>query len=229
MTSWNTWGFQDASSPVMEQLVFFHDYAMMILVLIMIMVGYATALLMSNKLTCRNLLESHQLEISWTILPSIILISLALPSLRILYLMDEVTDPALTLKAIGHQWYWSYEYSDIKSNLKSLEFDSYMTPPLDLKTGSFRLLETDHRTIMPSQTHIRVLVTGADVIHAWTVPSMGVKADAIPGRLNQVNLFPTKTGVYYGQCSEICGANHSFMPISLEVISPNKFISWLKS
>nr|QGW14886.1 cytochrome c oxidase subunit II [Cypraea tigris] len=223
MSLWGQLGFQDAASPLMEELIFFHDHAMMILVMIISLVGYAALSLMMNKYTCRSLVEGQEIETIWTIIPAIILVFLALPSLRLLYLLDEVGDCSLTVKSIGHQWYWSYEYSDFLN----IEFDSYMVPTNELEPGDFRLLEVDHRVVLPTQTDIRVLVTSADVIHSWTVPSLGVKADAIPGRLNQLSFFIKYPGVFYGQCSEICGANHSFMPIVVEAVPLENFMEWV--
>nr|YP_010028476.1 cytochrome c oxidase subunit II [Laevistrombus canarium]QOS48845.1 cytochrome c oxidase subunit II [Laevistrombus canarium] len=223
MSLWGQLGFQDAASPLMEELIFFHDHAMMILVMIISLVGYAALSLMVNKYTCRSLVEGQEIETIWTIIPAVILVFLALPSLRLLYLLDEVGDCNLTVKSIGHQWYWSYEYSDFLN----IEFDSYMVPSNELEKGDFRLLEVDHRVVLPTQTDIRVLVTSADVIHSWTVPSLGVKADAIPGRLNQLSFFIKYPGVFYGQCSEICGANHSFMPIVVEAIPLENFMEWV--
>uniref|UniRef100_A0AB39CBW0 Cytochrome c oxidase subunit 2 n=1 Tax=Lambis scorpius TaxID=3104388 RepID=A0AB39CBW0_9CAEN len=223
MSLWGQLGFQDAASPLMEELIFFHDHAMMILVMIISLVGYAALSLMVNKYTCRSLVEGQEIETIWTIIPAVILVFLALPSLRLLYLLDEVGDCNLTVKSIGHQWYWSYEYSDFLN----IEFDSYMVPTNELEKGDFRLLEVDHRVVLPTQTDIRVLVTSADVIHSWTVPSLGVKADAIPGRLNQLSFFIKYPGVFYGQCSEICGANHSFMPIVVEAIPLENFMEWV--
>nr|YP_010891529.1 cytochrome c oxidase subunit II [Desbruyeresia armata]WJK73065.1 cytochrome c oxidase subunit II [Desbruyeresia armata] len=222
MSLWSQWGFQDAASPLMEELIFFHDHAMMILVMIISLVGYAAFSLMLNNYTCRSLVEGQEIETIWTIIPAVILIFLALPSLRLLYLLDEVGDCGLTVKSIGHQWYWSYEYSDFLN----IEFDSYMIPSNELELGDFRLLEVDHRVVLPTHTDIRVLVTSADVIHSWAVPSLGVKADAIPGRLNQLSFYVKYPGVFYGQCSEICGANHSFMPIVLEAIPLENFMEW---
>nr|YP_010939795.1 cytochrome c oxidase subunit II [Charonia tritonis]QJF73048.1 cytochrome c oxidase subunit II [Charonia tritonis]WLF86354.1 cytochrome c oxidase subunit II [Charonia tritonis] len=223
MSLWGQLGFQDAASPLMEELIFFHDHAMMILVMIISLVGYAALSLMLNKYTCRSLVEGQEIETIWTIIPAFILVFLALPSLRLLYLLDEVGDCSLTVKSIGHQWYWSYEYSDFLD----IEFDSYMIPTNELEPGDFRLLEVDHRVVLPTQTDIRVLVTSADVIHSWTVPSLGVKADAVPGRLNQLSFYIKYPGVFYGQCSEICGANHSFMPIVLEAIPLENFMEWV--
>nr|YP_009175618.1 cytochrome c oxidase subunit II [Maccullochella macquariensis]ALH16632.1 cytochrome c oxidase subunit II [Maccullochella mariensis] len=215
-------GFQDAASPVMEELLHFHDHALMIVFLISTLVLYIIVAMVSTKLTNKFLLDSQEIEIIWTILPAIILILIALPSLRILYLMDEVNNPHLTIKAMGHQWYWSYEYTDYKD----LEFDSYMIPTQDLTPGQFRLLETDHRMVVPTESPVRVLVSAEDVLHSWAVPALGVKMDAVPGRLNQTAFIASRPGIFYGQCSEICGANHSFMPIVVETVPLTHFENW---
>nr|UBK11842.1 cytochrome c oxidase subunit 2 [Ovalona pulchella] len=225
MATWAQLGFQSSASPLMEQLTFFHDHALLILILITTLVGYFMISLMFNSLINRFLLDGQVIEMIWTVLPALILIILALPSLRLLYLIDETTEPSLTVKALGHQWYWSYEYSDFNE----LSFDSYMVDLNSLDEGGFRLLEVDNRVVLPYLTEVRLLVTAADVLHAWTVPALGVKADAIPGRLNQLNLLFNRPGVFYGQCSEICGANHSFMPISVEAIKPVDFLAWVKT
>nr|ABD19099.1 cytochrome oxidase subunit 2 [Daphnia pulex]ABD19190.1 cytochrome oxidase subunit 2 [Daphnia pulex]ABD19242.1 cytochrome oxidase subunit 2 [Daphnia pulex]ABD19346.1 cytochrome oxidase subunit 2 [Daphnia pulex] len=225
MATWAQIGFQNSASPLMEQLIFFHDHALLILILITTLVGYFMLSLVTNKFVNRYLLDGQMIEIIWTVLPAVILIILALPSLRLLYLIDETTEPSITLKTVGHQWYWSYEYSDFKD----IEFDSYMMPSNDLEKGQFRLLEVDNRVILPYLTQVRLLVTAGDVIHSWTIPSLGIKADAVPGRLNQLNVFFNRPGVFYGQCSEICGANHSFMPITVEAVNPADFLSWIKS
>nr|AEL97249.1 cytochrome c oxidase subunit 2 [Pastinachus solocirostris] len=215
-------GFQDAASPVMEELLYFHDHTLMIVFLISSLVLYVIVATVSTKLTNKYILDSQEIEIVWTIVPAIILILIALPSLRILYLMDEINDPHITIKALGHQWYWSYEYTDYQN----LEFDSYMIQTEDLFPGQFRLLEADHRMVVPMQSPIRVLVTAEDVLHAWTVPALGVKIDAVPGRLNQTAFIISRPGVFYGQCSEICGANHSFMPIVVEAVPLEHFENW---
>nr|BCM23402.1 cytochrome c oxidase subunit 2 [Leiodon cutcutia] len=212
-------GFQDAASPMMEELLYFHDHAMMVVILISTFVLYIIAAMTSTKLTSTLALDSQELEMIWTFLPAVILVLLALPSLRLLYLMDEVDSPHFTIKAVGHQWYWTYEYTDHAG----LTFDSYMTPPQELAPGQFRLLEVDCRLLVPTNTPMRLLVTADDVIHSWAVPTLGIKVDAVPGRLNQTILFTSRPGVYYGQCSEICGANHSFMPIVVEAVSPTSF------
>lgn len=220
---WNSLGFQDGVSPLIEQLIFFHDHIIIILTLIITLVGYILLRIISNKNINRSLLENQTLEIVWTILPAVILLFIALPSLRLLYLLDEVSTPRLTVKVIGHQWYWSYEYSD----LKNLEFDAYIIIINEQEERRFRVLEVDNRTVVPYLSQIRVLVTASDVIHSWAVPRLGVKVDAVPGRLNQLRFFSNRIGVFYGQCSEICGANHRFMPIVLEAVPLKSFLSWL--
>nr|YP_009685520.1 cytochrome c oxidase subunit II [Epiplatys dageti]QDT76511.1 cytochrome c oxidase subunit II [Epiplatys dageti] len=215
-------GFQDAASPVMEELLHFHDHALMIVFLISTLVLYIIIAMVTTNLTNKYILDSQEIEIIWTLLPAIILILIALPSLRILYLMDEINEPHLTIKTMGHQWYWSYEYTDYEE----LAFDSYMIPTQDLTPGQFRLLETDHRMVIPAESPIRMLVSADDVLHSWAVPSLGVKMDAVPGRLNQTAFIVPRPGVYYGQCSEICGANHSFMPIVVETVLLEHFENW---
>jgi cytochrome c oxidase subunit 2 len=216
-------GFQDGVSPLIEQLIFFHDHIIIILVLILSLVGYIILRIVFNKNINRSLLENQTLEIVWTILPAIILLFIALPSLRLLYLLDEVNTPRLTVKVIGHQWYWSYEYSDFKN----LEFDAYIVITNELEDKRFRVLEVDNHTIIPHSLQIRILITASDVIHSWAVPSLGVKVDAVPGRLNQLRFFSNRTGMFYGQCSEICGANHRFIPIVLEAVPLANFLNWL--
>ena len=209
----------------MEEIIFFHDQVMFILIIIITTVLWLILKALSGKAYHRYLVDGTLLEIVWTIVPAVILVLIALPSLKLLYLMDEVMDPGLTIKAIGHQWYWSYEYSDYQT--ETLEFDSYMVPTSDLNKGDFRLLEVDNRLVVPINTHVRVLVTGADVLHSFAVPALAVKMDAVPGRLNQTGFFIKRPGVFYGQCSEICGANHSFMPIVIEAVSLDKYINWV--
>lgn len=223
--SWGQLLFQDAASPIILQLISFHDHTLIILSLVLTVVTYALLIIALNKLTNRYLLEAQYIETVWTILPAIILLFLAIPSLRLLYLTDETRNPRLTLKAIGHQWYWRYEYTDFTA----VEFDSYITPVSDLSTGEYRLLEVDNRIVLPTQTEIRFLVTAADVIHAWTIPALGIKVDAVPGRLNQLTASINIPGIYYGQCSEICGINHSFIPISIEAINLSSFTKWVKT
>nr|AGN71027.1 cytochrome c oxidase subunit II [Arthroleptis poecilonotus] len=215
-------GFQDATSPIMEELLHFHDHTLMAVLLISSLVLYVITTLMTTKLFNTNAIDAQEIEMVWTIMPAVILIVIALPSLRILYMMDEVSYPDMTLKAIGHQWYWSYEYSD----QTNINFDSYMIPSKDLNPGQYRLLEVDNRVITPIGVSTRALITAEDVLHSWAVPTLGVKIDAIPGRLNQTSFLITRPGVYYGQCSEICGANHSFMPIVIEALPIPHFLNW---
>nr|AML26570.1 cytochrome c oxidase subunit II [Staphylinidae sp. BMNH 1274705] len=224
MATWSSIFIQDSASPLMEQLMFFHDHSMMILMMITMLVGYMMSTILANKLNYRYLLEGQEIELIWTMIPAIILIFIALPSLRLLYLLDELSNPLISLKTIGHQWYWSYEYSDFKN----IEFDSYMIPSNELNLFSFRLLEVDNRLVVPYNSQIRLMVTAADVLHSWTIPSISVKIDATPGRLNQTSFYLNRTGIFFGQCSEICGANHSFMPIVMESISPEYFLKWVK-
>nr|AYJ22295.1 cytochrome c oxidase subunit II [Lymantria mathura]QYK91747.1 cytochrome c oxidase subunit II [Lymantria mathura]BAO50851.1 cytochrome c oxidase subunit II [Lymantria mathura]BBJ21220.1 cytochrome c oxidase subunit II [Lymantria mathura]BBJ21221.1 cytochrome c oxidase subunit II [Lymantria mathura] len=225
MATWSNFNLQNSASPLMEQIIFFHDHTLIILIMITILVGYLMLSLLFNKYINRFLLEGQMIEVIWTILPAITLIFIALPSLRLLYLLDELNNPLITLKSIGHQWYWSYEYSDFNN----IEFDSYMIQPNDMKINNFRLLDVDNRIILPMNNQIRVMVTATDVIHSWTVPALGVKIDANPGRLNQTNFFLNRPGIFYGQCSEICGSNHSFMPIVIESIPIKNFINWINN
>nr|YP_010000940.1 cytochrome c oxidase subunit II [Atrichornis clamosus]QOD96865.1 cytochrome c oxidase subunit II [Atrichornis clamosus]USH58167.1 cytochrome c oxidase subunit II [Atrichornis clamosus] len=221
MANHSQFNFQDAASPIMEELIKFHDHALMVALAICSLVLYMLTLTLTGKLTSSTV-DAQEIEVIWTILPAAVLIMLALPSLQILYMMDEVNEPILTLKAIGHQWYWTYEYTD----LKDLTFDSYMTPTTDLPLGHYRLLEVDHRVVVPTEAPVRVIVTADDVLHSWAVPSLGVKTDAVPGRLNQTSFTASRPGVFYGQCSEICGANHSYMPIVVESVPLACFENW---
>nr|CAD21709.2 cytochrome oxidase subunit II [Odobenus rosmarus rosmarus] len=218
-------GLQDATSPIMEELLHFHDHTLMIVFLISSLVLYIISTMLTTKLTHTNTMDAQEVETVWTILPAIILIMIALPSLRILYMMDEINSPFLTVKTMGHQWYWSYEYTDYED----LSFDSYMVPTQELKPGELRLLEVDNRMVLPMEMTVRMLISSEDVLHSWTVPSLGLKTDAIPGRLNQTTLMAMRPGLYYGQCSEICGSNHSFMPIVLESVPLSYFEKWSAS
>lgn len=223
MATWNKIIFPDAASPIIEQIIFFHDHTIIILTLITILVAYIIANTLFNKYFNRFLLEGQEIETFWTIIPAFILIFIAFPSLQILYIIDETRTPNLTIKTIGHQWYWSYEYSDFKQ----ISFDAYIIPSEESEINSFRLLDVDNRTIIPSNINIRILISAADVIHSWAIPSLGIKADAIPGRINQVPLIASRTGLFFGQCSEICGANHSFIPIVIERTPTINFIKWI--
>nr|WMQ72192.1 cytochrome oxidase subunit II [Okanagana aurora] len=225
MSNWSNINLQDAMSPLMEQLIFFHDHTLVILIVITVIVGYMMSTLFMNNMIDRLLLEGQLIEFIWTLLPAMTLIFIALPSLRLLYLLDEVNNPLLTIKIIGHQWYWSYEYSDFLN----VEFDSYMKSTNNLDMNEFRLIEVDNRMILPFSTQIRLMITSTDVLHSWAMPSLGIKVDAVPGRLNQASIMINRPGLIYGQCSEICGSNHSFMPIVIESINNKMFLNWLKS
>jgi len=239
--------FQDPATPIMEGIVDFHNYVMFYLVIILLFVVYFfIAILIDffykynyfdftkaslrhrfNVFKTKNVAHASFLELVWTIIPSVILAFIAVPSFLLLYSMDEVIDPALTLKAIGHQWYWSYEYSDYEQ--VALNFDSYMVPTAELTPGQFRLLEVDNAIVLPIDTHIRLIITAVDVLHSWAVPALGVKVDAVPGRLNQSSMFIKRQGVYYGQCSELCGVNHGFMPISVKAVTLLDYLDWLNA
>jgi cytochrome c oxidase subunit 2 len=230
-------GLQEPATPIMESMLHFHNYLMGILIVVAFMVTWMLARAFylfhedSNPVP-QKFSHSPILETIWTIFPAFVLLLIAVPSFTLLYSLDEVIDPSLTIKIIGHQWYWSYEYTDFalfakEDGIYSISFDSYMIKTEDLKGGSFRLLEVDNRLILPIKTHIRLIVTAADVLHSWAVPSFGIKIDACPGRLSQGSLFIKRPGVYYGQCSEICGANHGFMPIVVKALPADIFGHWV--
>jgi cytochrome c oxidase subunit II len=230
------WGlfFQDSASPQMEAIIELHNNIMFYLFIILFGVGWIMLSIVNNyrvkKAEMSNKYVNHGtlIELIWTITPAIILILIAFPSFKLLYLMDEVTDPSLTIVVEGHQWYWSYEYADFAAaDADPIEYDSYIIPESDLEIGSLRLLEVDNRVILPELTHTRFVVTSGDVIHSWACPALGIKTDAYPGRLNQVSVLTNRPGVFYGQCSEICGILHSSMPIVIESVTIDKFLLWL--
>nr|YP_010463764.1 cytochrome c oxidase subunit II [Lophogaster typicus]UUL70713.1 cytochrome c oxidase subunit II [Lophogaster typicus] len=225
MPMWMGLNLHNSSSPWMEHLIFFHDHIMMILILVLTVVAYIMFMFLFNKFVYRFLMNEQTIEVIWTVFPGVILIFIAFPSLYLLYFMEELDNPMLTLKVLGHQWYWSYEYSDIKD----LNFDSYMIPSEDLKDDEFRLLEVDNRMVVPYNVGIRVFIGSTDVIHSWTVGGLGLKVDAVPGRLNQLMMYINRPGLFYGQCSEICGVKHSFMPIVLESVNVDTYLNWLNN
>jgi len=227
--TWGQFGLQDANSPIIEELLFLHDFINLILVFIISFVGFIIIRILTNKFINKNLLESQIIECIWTIIPAAILVQIAIPSLLLLYMLEESIDSTLSIKVVGHQWYWRYEYTDFWSlrNSFQAEFDAYILPRNELEDSIFRLLDVDNRTVIPHNIHTRIIISSADVIHAWTVPSLGVKADAVPGRLNQVKFIAQRPGLFFGQCSEICGANHSFMPIIIESIKSCIFLNWI--
>ena len=207
---------QDAISPVSRKTTIFHDEKMVVLVVIASLVGGSIGLLWVVGFSSSDFVDNKVLEVGWTMMPVFVLITLALPSLELLYYLDSPSSiaPFSTLKAIGRQWYWSYEIRTLSSNNQRYIYDSYMLPTEEINNG-FRLLEVDNPIFIPRGEYIRLLVTGGDVIHRFCIPSMGIKVDAVPGRLNQTYFLPMNLGRYYGQCSEICGANLSFMPIKM--------------
>ncbi|BEI31803.1 cytochrome c oxidase subunit 2 (mitochondrion) [Bryopsis sp. KO-2023] len=230
------YGFQDPATPVMEGIVDLHHDICFFLILIIVFVLWMLSRTVfyfvdghgGAPANPEKIIHGTTIEIAWTIAPSIILVLIAIPSFALLYSLDEIVDPAITIKAIGHQWYWSYEYSDYTGpDSQNIAFDSYMVPEEDLELGQLRLLEVDQRVVVPVNTHIRVIVTAADVLHSWALPSCGTKIDAVPGRLNQVSMFIRREGVFYGQCSEICGANHAFMPIVVEAVPLDNYTQWI--
>lgn len=230
------WGmyFQDSATPQMEALVELHDNIMFYLVIILFGVGWILISTTINYINTRSLIAHKYLnhgtliELIWTITPALILILIAFPSFKLLYLMDEVSDTAMSVLAEGHQWYWSYQYPDfLNGDDEFIEFDSYLVPESDLQDGALRMLEVDNRVIVPELTHARMIVTAADVIHSFSCPGLGIKCDAYPGRLNQVSILINRQGAYYGQCSEICGILHSSMPVVIESVSIEKFLLFL--
>jgi cytochrome c oxidase subunit 2 len=236
--SWQL-GFQDPATPIMEGIINFHNDLMVIIVVIMVFTtwilvrcwtffirksGFDSRPVHSQKIT-----HNTFIEIVWTVIPIAILMIIAVPSFSLLYAMEELIEPTINVKVMGHQWYWSYSYGEcadqvISELVRDKNFESYMLPTDDLDKGNLRLLEVDNRLYLPTKTHIRFSVSASDVLHCWAVPSLGVKVDACPGRLNQISIFIKREGTFYGQCSEICGINHGFMPIVVEALSLKDFI-----
>ena len=228
------WGIrlQDSATPNAEGIHELYDHIMFYLCLILGLVSYILYVIIKdykdNRFAYKYVRHGQVIEIIWTIFPAVILLLIAFPSSILLYLCDEVLTPAMTIKVIGLQWYWKYEYSDFVDSIgETIEFESYVIPDDMLEPGALRLLDTDTSIVVPVDTHIRFVVTANDVIHSFTIPSLGMKIDATPGRLNQVSALIQRTGVYYGQCSELCGVNHGMMPIKLECVSIEDFIEWL--
>jgi len=221
--------FQPAVTPVMRDIVSFHNGLLVVITLITLFVLGLMVYVMWRFNEKRNPTPStttHNslIEVLWTVIPVLILIAILKPSLNLLYLSDVVPKADMTVKAIGHQWYWSYEYPDHGK----ISYDSVMIADKDLKPGQIRLLEVDNRIVVPVNKTVRVIVTADDVIHAWAVPAFGVKIDAVPGRLNETWFRAEREGIYYGQCSELCGVNHGFMPIRVDVVSERAFANWVR-
>lgn len=203
--------FLNSGSYIMDGIVSLHDHILFYELIVLVVVCWMllNIIINSTLFPVKDLLHGSVLEIIWTLIPGIILIMIALPSFRLLYLMDDVLEPSLTIKVIGNQWYWSYVVGDN-------QFDSYLLQ--DLTPGSLRLLDTDEHLILPSNILIRFLITSTDVLHSWAIPALGIKMDACPGRLNQTAVEIYRPGLYWGSCMELCGVQHGFMPISLKVI-----------
>jgi cytochrome c oxidase subunit 2 len=227
-------GFQDPASPSAQGIQDLHND---ICFFMLVILGFTVFIL------CRCLLYFHAgrnekpskvlhgsfIETAWTAIPSVILVIIAIPSFALLYAIDDQSNASVTLKVTGNQWYWNYELCEYSKEGSALSFDSYMVPESDLTLGNLRLLEVDNRVVLPVRSHVRVLVTANDVLHSWAVPSLGIKCDAVPGRLNQTGFLLEREGVFYGQCSELCGANHGFMPIVVESVPLKEYSSWVAS
>jgi len=223
MPIWGQLSLQEGITTVIELLNYFHDYIIAILLLIMTFVTYLFFVIIFSSKVDKNTIDSHFLETVWTVVPMIILLFIAFPSLYLLYLIEDISSPSVTVKVVGHQWYWEYQYSNSWLNHT---FDSYIVHD-KANSPLFYALDVDNRLVLPTMSNILFLVTSADVIHSWTVPRLGIKTDAIPGRLNYLSTNVPFSGVYYGQCSEICGSNHRFMPIVVEFIPAYNFLSYL--
>ncbi len=221
-------GFQEAATPLMKTVSDFHDLLLVIITLITL---FVLALLLyvvwrfseSRNPTPSKTTHNTFVEVLWTVIPVVILVVIAVPSFRLLYYADRIPEADMTIKAVGHQWYWTYEYPDHGN----FSFDSTMVDEADLGPGEPRLLAVDNRVVVPVGKTVRVQVTADDVLHAWAVPAFGVKVDAVPGRLNEVWFHAERTGTYYGQCSELCGINHGFMPIRVDVVAEQAFDEWV--
>ena len=221
-------GFQSAASKSMKDIVIFHDYMLLpiitaITVFVLFLVLYACVKFRaSNNKVASQTSHNTMIEIAWTLVPCLILIVMAVPSFKVLYSQDKIPPAEVTVKAIGYQWYWGYEYPD-----ENIIFDSYMIEENDLKPGQPRLLAVDNEVVVPVNKVVKVLITANDVLHAWALPSFGVKRDAVPGRINETWFKADRTGTFYGQCSELCGIKHAFMPITVRVVTEEEYKDWL--
>lgn len=242
--------FQDPATPIAGRIIEIHHHVFFFLIVVLIFVLWMVyrvlhsfwavipetkhtfspkELKIIENLSRLKLTHNTTIEIIWTLIPSFILILIAIPSFGLLYAMDDVIDPEVTIKTVGHQWYWSYEYSDYVSSVGKISFDSYMIPEAELSLGQLRLLEVDNSVVLPMGVYVRINVTAADVLHSWAVPSLGIKIDAVPHRINSGIIFLQRTGVFYGQCSEICGVNHGFMPIVVKSVTIDNYLNWINS
>ncbi len=242
--------FQDPATPIAGRIIEIHHHVFFFLTIILIFVFWMIFRILNSfwaifpegkhklsgnqlftlaKLSRLRFTHNTTIEVIWTLIPSFILILIAIPSFGLLYAMDDIIDPEVTIKSVGHQWYWSYEYSDYVSTVGKISFDSYMIPEAELTLGQLRLLEVDNSVVLPVGVYVRVNVTAADVLHSWAVPSLGIKIDAVPHRINSGIIFLQRTGTFYGQCSEICGVNHGFMPIVVKSVSVDNYLNWINS
>ena len=220
---------QDSASTSYDSIIDLHDAICYWLIMVLgIVLTFTMCLFIVhyNITSYRDTAHGTILELIWTITPALILIAIAVPSFRVLYLTDELLSANISIKVVGHQWYWSYGVDDV---INALAYDAYMVSNDMLDVGQIRLLDVDNALVLPIGTIIRLLCTSTDVIHSWAMPSLGIKVDAMPGRLNQTNIVIDRLGTYYGQCSELCGAYHSFMPIRLDAVSPSQYIGWLNN
>jgi len=225
MLSWGQLNFNEGVSVIIELLNYFHDFLIVVLILIITFVTYILFYVTFTPYTDKYTIDSHFLETVWTVIPIFILLIIAFPSLYLLYLIEDVSKPSLTVKVIGHQWYWEYQYSNSWFNYS---FDSYIVYE-NVEIPLFYNLDVDNRLVLPTISRILFLVTSADVIHAWTVPCLGIKCDAIPGRLNYLTRSTLYSGIYYGQCREICGSNHRFIPIVVEFVPIESYVSYIST
>ncbi|MBV9783763.1 MAG: cytochrome c oxidase subunit II [Acidisphaera sp.] len=221
-------GMQPAFSPIKQDIIELHDLVQVIITVITLFVAVLLAYVMFRYHHTRNptpsRLSHHTwLEVTWTLAPVLILVAIAIPSFRLVYYEDRTATPDLTVKVTGHQWYWEYTYPD----QNGLHFDSYIVPENQLKPGQMRLLEVDNQLVLPAGKRIRILETSADVIHSFFIPSLGVQRYAMPGRTIETWVEITRPGVYYGECNQVCGTNHSQMPISVHAVTPDEFTAWL--
>ncbi len=222
-------GFQESVTSIMNDVVFMHDYILMpiitaISVFVLFLLFYVCIKFRESKNPNPSKTTHNTfIEIVWTLIPCLILIVIAIPSFKLLYKQDIIPKADVTVKAIGYQWYWGYEYPD-----QNIYFESLMVEDKDLKPGQPRLLATDTEVVVPVNKIVKVLITSNDVLHAWAIPAFGVKRDAVPGRINETWFKADKEGVYYGQCSELCGIKHAFMPITVRVVSEEKYLEWIE-
>ena len=225
MSVWGQLNLQEGIRTIIELINYFHDYIITILVLILSFVTYLFLFVISSSRLDKYTVDSHILETIWTIVPIVILLFIAFPSLYLLYLIEDVSNPRLIVKVVGHQWYWEYQYSNSWFNYS---FDSYIVYEKN-DSPLFHSLDVDNRLVLPTRANILFLITSADVLHSWAIPTLGIKADAIPGRLNYLSTMTPYSGVYYGQCSEICGSNHRFIPIVLEFVPIRNYLDYVSN